>query len=143
MAETPENAVAILEALLSSENGELLDANAYGVLARLRRFNRDAHVRVNEQRQTTMDARNAMDQTHLGLQNLLYERRHLEREITKAQQFQLGVGPCVLPPLLRCGLLAGWLVHFLMTPRTGLYIKTSRFMTWMNSAVLRRQKLLR
>ncbi|KAF8450732.1 THO complex, subunit 5 [Boletus edulis BED1] len=28
-----------------------------------------------------------MDQTHLGLQNLLYEKRHLEREIDKCRQF--------------------------------------------------------
>ena len=27
------------------------------------------------------------DQAHLGLQNLLYERRHLEREIEKCRQF--------------------------------------------------------
>ncbi|THG93618.1 hypothetical protein EW145_g8329 [Phellinidium pouzarii] len=28
-----------------------------------------------------------MDHTHLGLQNLLYEKRHLEREIEKCRQF--------------------------------------------------------
>jgi hypothetical protein len=28
-----------------------------------------------------------MDQTHLRLQNLLYEKRHLEREIEKCRQF--------------------------------------------------------
>ncbi|KAI9063198.1 hypothetical protein FKP32DRAFT_1592659 [Trametes sanguinea] len=28
-----------------------------------------------------------MDQTYLGLQNLLYEKRHLEREIEKCRQF--------------------------------------------------------
>lgn len=28
-----------------------------------------------------------MDQTHLSLQNLLYEKRHLEREIEKCRQF--------------------------------------------------------
>ncbi|TFY66949.1 hypothetical protein EVG20_g4148 [Dentipellis fragilis] len=28
-----------------------------------------------------------MDQSHLGLQNLLYEKRHLEREIEKCRQF--------------------------------------------------------
>lgn len=114
MAETPENAVAILEALLSSENGDLLDASAYAVLARLRRFNRDAHARVNEQRQTTMDARNAMDQTHLGLQNLLYERRYLEREIQKAREFQLSVCPCVLPSWLHCGFAGGLVGSFLL-----------------------------
>lgn len=88
MAETPDAVVAVLESFIGNEREDLLDANAYAALARLRRFNRDAHARVNEQRQKTMDARNAMDQTHLGLQNLLYERRHIEREIVKCRQFQ-------------------------------------------------------
>ncbi|KAI6119331.1 Fms-interacting protein-domain-containing protein [Pisolithus croceorrhizus] len=35
----------------------------------------------------TTEARQDMDQTHLGLQNLLYEKRHLEREIEKCHQF--------------------------------------------------------
>ncbi len=37
--------------------------------------------------QITADARQDMDQTHLRLQNLLYEKRHLEREIDKCRQF--------------------------------------------------------
>lgn len=88
MADTVEAVVAVLEAVLGSEGEDLLDASVYAILARLRRFNRDAHAKVNEQRQSTMDARNAVDQTHLGLQNLLYERRHLEREIQKCREFQ-------------------------------------------------------
>lgn len=88
MTETPDAVVAVLEALIGNEQEALLDAKAYAILARLRRFNRDAHARVNEQRQQTMDARNAVDQTHLGLQNSLYERRHIEREIQKCRQFQ-------------------------------------------------------
>jgi hypothetical protein len=88
MADTVEAVVAVLEAVLRAEREDLLDASVYAILARLRRFNRDAHARVNEQRQSTMDARNAIDQTHLGLQNLLYERRHLEREIQKCREFQ-------------------------------------------------------
>ena len=94
MADTVEAVVAVLEAVLGSEGEDLLDASVYAILARLRRFNRDAHAKVNEQRQSTMDARNAVDQTHLGLQNLLYERRHLEREIQKCREFQY-VGPTV------------------------------------------------
>ncbi|KAI6047170.1 Fms-interacting protein-domain-containing protein [Pisolithus marmoratus] len=35
----------------------------------------------------TTEARQEMDQAHLGLQNLLYEKRHLEREIEKCRQF--------------------------------------------------------
>jgi len=88
MADSVEAVIAVLEALLREDRGDLLDASVYAILARLRRFNRDAHAKVNEQRQSTMDARNAVDQTHLGLQNLLYERRHLEREIQKCREFQ-------------------------------------------------------
>lgn len=88
MADSVEAVIAVLEALLREDRGDLLDASVYAILARLRRFNRDAHAKVNEQRQSTMDARNAVDHTHLGLQNLLYERRHLEREIQKCREFQ-------------------------------------------------------
>lgn len=97
MADTVEALVAVLEAVLRAEQEELLNARVYAILARLRRFNRDAHARVNEQRQSTMEARNAIDQTHLGLQNLLYERRHIEREIQKCREFQY-----VRPPVLVC-----------------------------------------
>lgn len=37
-----------------------------------------------------------MDQTHLGLQNLLYEKRHLEREIEKCRQFAWVSVSCIL-----------------------------------------------
>jgi THO complex subunit 5 len=86
--ETPSGVLALLEELVRSDKPDLLDSSTYAIIARLRRFNREAHNRVNEQRQITLDTRNNMDQTHLGLQNLLYERRHLEREIQKCLDFQ-------------------------------------------------------
>ncbi|KAF9510817.1 hypothetical protein BS47DRAFT_1319420 [Hydnum rufescens UP504] len=54
----------------------------------MRHFNREASKTCTAERERTAEARNAMDQTHLGLQNLLYERRHLEREIQKCHQFE-------------------------------------------------------
>jgi THO complex subunit 5 len=36
----------------------------------------------------TAEARLIMDQRHLGLQNIAYEKRHLEEEIVKCRQFR-------------------------------------------------------
>jgi Fms-interacting protein/Thoc5 len=63
--------------------------------ARLKALNRDANAAARAHKQITADARHDMDQTHLRLQNLLYEKRHLEREIEKCRQFA-----CV-PPFFR------------------------------------------
>ncbi|TFY78845.1 hypothetical protein EWM64_g5166 [Hericium alpestre] len=49
--------------------------------------NRAANAATRAHKQATAEARHEMDQTHLGLQNLLYEKRHLEREIDKCRQF--------------------------------------------------------
>ena len=60
---------------------------AGALFARLKALNRDAHTAARAHKQITADARHDMDQTHLRLQNLLYEKRHLEREIDKCRQF--------------------------------------------------------
>jgi hypothetical protein len=57
------------------------------LFARLKALNRAANAAARTHKQATADARQDMDQTHLGLQNLLYEKRHLEREIEKCRQF--------------------------------------------------------
>ena len=73
---------------------------ASALLARLKALNRNANAATRTHKQATADARQDVDQTHLGLQNLLYEKRHLEREIDKCRQFAYA-----LPlPLLRSGL---------------------------------------
>lgn len=64
-----------------------LRIRASTLLARLKALNRSANVATRTHKQATADARQDMDQTHLGLQNLLYEKRHLEREIDKCRQF--------------------------------------------------------
>lgn len=64
-----------------------LHIRASALLARLKALNRSANVATRTHKQATADARQDMDQTHLGLQNLLYEKRHLEREIDKCRQF--------------------------------------------------------
>ncbi|EGO27529.1 hypothetical protein SERLADRAFT_382585 [Serpula lacrymans var. lacrymans S7.9] len=60
---------------------------ASALVARLKALNRNANAATRAHKQATAEARHEMDQTHLGLQNLLYEKRHLEREIDKCRQF--------------------------------------------------------
>ncbi|KAJ8469551.1 hypothetical protein ONZ51_g8927 [Trametes cubensis] len=60
---------------------------AGALFARLKALNRSANHATRAHKQATADARHEMDQTYLGLQNLLYEKRHLEREIEKCRQF--------------------------------------------------------
>ncbi|KAJ4478092.1 Fms-interacting protein-domain-containing protein [Lentinula aciculospora] len=53
----------------------------------LKSLNRSANTTTRTKKDETAAARQEMDQSHLGLQNLLYEKRHLEREIEKCRQF--------------------------------------------------------
>lgn len=60
---------------------------AGALFARLKALNRSANAATRTHKQATAETRHDMDQTYLGLQNLLYEKRHLEREIEKCKQF--------------------------------------------------------
>jgi THO complex subunit 5 len=64
-----------------------IQIRANALVARLKALNRNANATTRACKQATAEARHDMDQTHLGLQNLLYEKRHLEREIDKCRQF--------------------------------------------------------
>ena len=64
-----------------------LHVRAGALVARLKYLNRAANTAARIKKETTGDARTEMDQSSLGLQNLLYEKRHLEREIEKCRQF--------------------------------------------------------
>jgi len=72
-----------------------------GTLFTLKALNRDANAAARAHKQNTVDARQDMDETHLRLQNLLYEKRHLEREIEKCHKFAY-VCPLFSSHLLRC-----------------------------------------
>jgi THO complex subunit 5 len=80
-----------LHALVSPENHTLsptaVQVRASALFARLKAVNRDVNASVRDRKQMTSNARLEMDHMHLGLQNLLYEKRHLEREIEKCRQF--------------------------------------------------------
>lgn len=73
----------------SSQNDDpaSIHLRAGALFSRLKALNRDANAAARTHKQITTDARHDMDQTHLRLQNLLYEKRHLEREIEKCRQF--------------------------------------------------------
>ncbi|KAL5487772.1 hypothetical protein ACEPAI_5880 [Sanghuangporus weigelae] len=80
-----------LQALVGSStlnsDPSTIQVRAAALFARLKALNRAANAAVRAHKQATADSRTEMDHTHLGLQNFLYEKRHLEREIEKCRQF--------------------------------------------------------
>lgn len=79
---------ALVQVVNANADDEREAALAAGpLLARLKAANRAANEATRAAKQRTHDARLAMDHTHLGLQNLLYEKRYLESEIDKCRQF--------------------------------------------------------
>jgi len=78
---------------LVSNNGNLqhdtaaVNIRAMALISRLKALNRTANAATRIAKEGTAQSRLDMDQSHLGLQNLLYEKRHLEREIEKCRQF--------------------------------------------------------
>jgi THO complex subunit 5 len=70
--------------VLDSEEGQ---AYADSLFAKLKALNRQAHATVREYKQETSEARALMDESLLKLQNLLYEKRHLEKEIEKCREY--------------------------------------------------------
>lgn len=71
----------------ASDDAAAVRIRAGALFARLRALNRSANATIRAHKQATADARLKLDHTHLGLQNLLYEKRHLVREIEKCRQF--------------------------------------------------------
>ncbi|KAF9259526.1 hypothetical protein L218DRAFT_933661 [Marasmius fiardii PR-910] len=66
---------------------EAVHIRASTLISRLKTLNRSANLATRTRKDATAIARQEMDQSYLGLQNLLYEKRHLEREIDKCRQF--------------------------------------------------------
>jgi len=64
-----------------------LHIRAMALLGRLKSLHRASNTATRLAKEKTAEARQEMDQSHLNLQNLLYEKRHLEREIEKCRQF--------------------------------------------------------
>ncbi|KAF5389053.1 hypothetical protein D9757_004898 [Collybiopsis confluens] len=84
----------VIDSLKELVSPAYADADAHALLIRssalvscLKSLNRAANIATRSKKDETTAARHEMDQSHLGLQNLLYEKRHLEREIEKCRQF--------------------------------------------------------
>ncbi len=88
---SPDKELDALRDLVSSaflnHEPSLVHIRAGALFARLKALNRAANNATRAHKNATANARQEMDQTYLGLQNLLYEKRHLEREIDKCRQF--------------------------------------------------------
>lgn len=67
-----------------SKQQKILNTN----LAQLRGLHRSAHFRARETKGQTAEARHEVDVLHLQLQNLYYEQRHLEGEISACESFE-------------------------------------------------------
>lgn len=104
MAEAEDQAIKHFQELVSSDLSNVdptsIQIRANALVARLKALNRNANAATRACKQATTEARHDMDQTHLGLQNLLYEKRHLEREIDKCLQFAFVVLYLALQSLL-------------------------------------------
>ncbi|KAG6814193.1 hypothetical protein H0H92_000870 [Tricholoma furcatifolium] len=72
-----------------SQDAAVVHIRAMALMARLKALHRTCNTATRVRKEATAAARQEMDQSHLGLQNLLYEKRHLEREIEKCRQFAL------------------------------------------------------
>lgn len=98
MFDNDDDVLNAFRLLAAGANGDedptLLRIRAMALTSRLKMLNRSASGATRLCRDATAAARLDMDQSHLGLQNLQYEKRHLEREIEKCRQFAY-----VLPPL--------------------------------------------
>ncbi|GAA5821259.1 hypothetical protein JCM11251_004539 [Rhodosporidiobolus azoricus] len=62
-------------------------AQSAPLFAALHGVNRNNLLQAKEARTRTQDARLEMDSAHLRLQNLLFERNHLEREIRSCEEY--------------------------------------------------------
>ncbi|KAG0146903.1 hypothetical protein CROQUDRAFT_656700 [Cronartium quercuum f. sp. fusiforme G11] len=74
-------------------------ATATSLFATLKSINRSSSSAVGDCKIKTNQARSELDSIHLGLQNLVYERRHLEREIKKCREFESEYQNIAIHPL--------------------------------------------
>lgn len=88
---SPDETIDKLRELVSpssqAHDATALSIRAMALIGRLKSLNRAANNATRVHKDITTEARHEMDQSHLQLQNLLYEKRHLEREIEKCRQF--------------------------------------------------------
>lgn len=95
-AQTREQALALLDLISNSSSSTDLQLqasrqqkNLQTHLGQLRGLHRDAHVGARQTKAVTTEARQQVDKLHLQLQNLYYEQRHLQGEITACESYEL------------------------------------------------------
>lgn len=66
-------------------------------IAQLRGLHRHATLAARETKAQTAEARQEVDRLHLQLQNLYYEQRHLQNEITACESYEYVPGLPTLP----------------------------------------------
>ncbi|GLB33825.1 putative fms-interacting protein [Lyophyllum shimeji] len=88
---SPDEVIDKLRDLVSGnhldQDAAAIQIRAMALFGRLKALHRAANTATRVRKEATAQARHNMDESHLGLQNLLYEKRHLEREIEKCRQF--------------------------------------------------------
>ncbi|KAG5651432.1 hypothetical protein H0H81_008662 [Sphagnurus paluster] len=88
---SPDEVIDKLRDLVSvnhlNQDFAAMHIRAMALMGRLKALHRAANTATRVRKEATAEARQEMDHSHLGLQNLLYEKRHLEREIEKCRQF--------------------------------------------------------
>lgn len=72
-----------LQLQISREQKRLL-----ACLSQLRGLHRGAHVGARETKAQTAEMRQEVDKLHLQLQNLYYEQRHLQGEISACESYE-------------------------------------------------------
>ena len=60
----------------------------FTTISQLRGLHRNASLAARETKATTAEARHEVDRLHLQLQNLYYEQRHLQDEITACESYE-------------------------------------------------------
>jgi len=89
---TRDQAIALLDLVSNSSPAQLQISKEQKLLvaylAQLRGLHRDAHVGARETKAQTAEMRQEVDKLHLQLQNLYYEQRHLQGEITACESYE-------------------------------------------------------
>ena len=89
----PDTAPILQElALIVGPNANDSEPDVLDLFVRSKHIMRHVNNVVKAHKDATIHARAEMDAVLLVLQNLLYEKRHVEREITRCQEFGYVVG---------------------------------------------------
>jgi THO complex subunit 5 len=87
-----EPVIGSLEGLVAPNCPVALDSDegsayANSLFAKLKALTAEAHAITRRYKQQTSESRALMEESLLKLQNLLYEKQHLEKEIEKCREY--------------------------------------------------------